>query len=176
MGETLTFVAVCATEPPQAECLAALEDPHVFVDEVLSLARIAALEACDEEWIAFVDGDVVVEPSWRVPPVGDDVAVVSGPLRGEFATHGVGAETFHGGNVAFRAPALRGVGGFWPARGHRFGRDWFSDEHEAQRELARAGWRAVFDEAMAARRLPSPGRLRRAARAGARRPRRGGPR
>jgi peptidoglycan/xylan/chitin deacetylase (PgdA/CDA1 family) len=173
----MTFVAVCATEQPRPECLAALTEPHVFVDEVLSLARNAALEACDEEWIAYVDGDVVVADGWAIPDVDDDVAVVSGPLTGDFATHGatkgsdpnVALTTFHGGNVAFRAPALRGVGGFWPARGHRFARDWFSEEHEAQRELARAGWRAVFDERMAARRLPSRGRLRRAARAGARR-------
>ena len=173
----MTFIAVCATEQPRPECLAALSEPHVFVDEVLSLARNAALEACDEEWIAYLDGDVVVSDGWDVPEVEDDVAVVSGPLEGAFATHGttkgsdpnVALSTFHGGNVAFRAPALRGVGGFWPARGHRFARDWFSEEHEAQRELARAGWRAVFDERMAARRLPSRGRLRRAARAGARR-------
>jgi peptidoglycan/xylan/chitin deacetylase (PgdA/CDA1 family) len=172
----MTFIAVCATLPPAPQCLAALPDAHVFVDEVLSVARNAALEACDDEWIAYVDGDVVVADGWAVPEVEDDVAVVSGPLSGDFATHttkgsdpNVALSTFHGGNVAFRAPALRGVGGFWPARGHRFGRDWFSEEHEAQRELARAGWRSVFDERMAARRLPSRGRLRRAARAGARR-------
>jgi peptidoglycan/xylan/chitin deacetylase (PgdA/CDA1 family) len=156
----------------------------VFVDEVLSVARNAALEACDQEWIAYVDGDVVVSEGWAVPDVDDDVAVVSGPLTGDFATHGatlgsdpnVALPTFHGGNVAFRAPALRGVGGFWPARGHRFARDWFSEEHEAQRELHRAGWRSHFDERMAARRLPSRGRLRRAARAGARRQLLGEPR
>lgn len=172
----MTFVAVCATQAPAAACLAALPTATVFVDDVLSVARNAALEACDEEWIAYVDGDVVVEHGWRVPTVAEDVAVVSGPLRGPFATHDASAVTFHGGNVAFRAPALRGVGGFWPARGHRFARDWFSEEHEAQRELQRAGWRAVFDERMAARRLSSPGRLRRAARAGARRQLLGEPR
>jgi peptidoglycan/xylan/chitin deacetylase (PgdA/CDA1 family) len=172
----MTFIAVCATEQPRPECLAALPGAHVFVDEVLSLARNAALAACGEEWIAYVDGDVVVDPGWTVPEVEDDVAVLSGPLRGEFAAHDAGVQTFHGGNVAFRAPALRGVGGFWPARGHRFARDWFSEEHEAQRELARAGWRAEFDARMAARRLPSRGRLRRAARTGARRQLLGEPR
>jgi len=165
----VTFVAVCATSAPAPECLAALPDAHVFVDEVLAIARNAALEACDEEWIAYVDGDVVVSDGWAVPEVDDDVAVISGPLQGDFATHDAGAETFQGGDVAFRAPALRGVGGFWPARGHRFGRDWFSEEHLAQRELYAAGWRSVFDDRMAARRLPSRGRLRRAARSGARR-------
>jgi peptidoglycan/xylan/chitin deacetylase (PgdA/CDA1 family) len=172
----MTFIAVCGTEAPAPECLAALPDAHVFVDGVLSVARNAALVACDEEWIAYVDGDVVVEPGWHVPTVDADVAVVSGPLSGGFAAHDAQADTFHGGNVAIRAPALRGVGGFWPARGHRFARDWFSEEHEAQRELARAGWRSVFDERMAARRLPSGGRLRRAARGGARRQLLGEPR
>jgi peptidoglycan/xylan/chitin deacetylase (PgdA/CDA1 family) len=61
--------------------------------------------------------------------------------------------TFHGGNVSFRAAAIRAVGGFWPARGHRDGRDWFSEEHEAQRELARAGWRAAYLPAAAATRI-----------------------
>jgi len=66
-------------------------------------------------------------------------------------------ETFHAGNVSFRAAAVRGAGGFWPARGHLWhGRDWFADEHETQRELARAGWRARWvPEARATRLLPS---------------------
>jgi peptidoglycan/xylan/chitin deacetylase (PgdA/CDA1 family) len=172
----VTFVAICATSAPARECLAALPDAHVFVDEVLAVARNAALAGCDEEWIAYVDGDVVVANGWTVPDVDDGVAVISGPLQGDFATHDAGAETFQGGNVAFRAPALRGVGGFWPARGHRFARDWFSEEHLAQRELYSAGWRSVFDERMTARRLPARGRLLRAARWGARRQLLGEPR
>ena len=52
--------------------------------------------------------------------------------------------TFHGGNISFRAAALRGVGGFWPARGHPGLRDWFGEEHRAQHELARAGWSAAW--------------------------------
>jgi peptidoglycan/xylan/chitin deacetylase (PgdA/CDA1 family) len=89
-------------------------------------------------------------------------------LTGPFGTHHEGSRTFHAGNVAFRAAALRGVGGFWPARGHEHGRDWFSEEHEAQRELFRAGWKKAWAPEMAARRAPSA-RLRRAARFGARR-------
>src|SRR3954454_19756580 len=180
VGQTLTFVAICATQAPAPECLAALPDAQVFVDEVVAVARNAALEACDEEWIAYVDGDVVVADGWTVPDVDDNVAVASGPLTGDFATHAtpgtVPGMTFHGGNVAFRAPALRGVGGVWAGRGERFGRDWLSEEHLAQRELAQAGWRSLFDERMAARRLPSRGRLRRAARYGARRQLLGEPR
>jgi peptidoglycan/xylan/chitin deacetylase (PgdA/CDA1 family) len=87
---------------------------------------------------------------------------LSDDLLDAFATLDLGHEpaavdgherTFHGGNVSFRASPLRAVGGFWPARGHRDGRDWFSEEHEAQRELARAGWRAAYAPGAAAVRL-----------------------
>lgn len=47
--------------------------------------------------------------------------------------------TAYGANVSFRCGPLRAVGGFDPAFGHRPGRDWFSEEDEAQRALARAG-------------------------------------
>jgi peptidoglycan/xylan/chitin deacetylase (PgdA/CDA1 family) len=114
--------------------------------------------------------------TWRNAP--EALACVGGPLRpvfvrgrpswlsddllDAFATLDFGGEpmevdgherTFHAGNVSFRASALRAVGGFWPARGHRDGRDWFSDEHEAQRELARAGWRAAYAPGVAAMRI-----------------------
>jgi hypothetical protein len=48
--------------------------------------------------------------------------------------------TVYGANVSFRCGPLRRVGGFDPAFGHRGGRIWFSEEDEAQRALARAGW------------------------------------
>ena len=64
--------------------------------------------------------------------------------------------TFHAGNVSFRASALRGVGGFWPARGHPGLRDWFGEEHRAQHELARAGWRAARAPGAAAARRIGP--------------------
>jgi peptidoglycan/xylan/chitin deacetylase (PgdA/CDA1 family) len=68
--------------------------------------------------------------------------------------------TFHGGNISFRATALRGVGGFWPARGHPGLRDWYGEEHRAQHELARAGWSAAWAPgASAARRIEGVGPL-----------------
>ena len=108
---------------------------------------------------------------------------LSDDLVDAFATLDLGVEpalvdarvrTFHAGNVSFRADALRAVGGFWPARGHRDGRDWFSEEHEAQRDLARAGWSAAYvPGAAAARIVTSDARrwvvLRRRLRYGARR-------
>src|SRR5581483_8516568 len=50
----------------------------------------------------------------------------------------------------------RGVGGFWPARGHPAARDWFSDEHHAQREMVRSGWRLEFAADAAVERLIEP--------------------
>ena len=84
--------------------------------------------------------------------------------------------TYPGGNVAFRAAALRGAGGFWPARGDPDQRDWFSEEHEAQRELARIGWASAWVPAW--RRAAWDGRppLRQRLRAGARRQAVGEPR
>jgi peptidoglycan/xylan/chitin deacetylase (PgdA/CDA1 family) len=169
-----------------------------------SMARNRALAACDAEVLALVEDDVIVEPGWFEALVTawtaeDGLACVGGPLRpafpggapdwvsddllDAFATLDLGAEpipvdarerTFHGGNVSFRASALRAVGGFWPARGHQDGRDWFSEEHEAQRELARAGWRALYlPEAAAVRVVRGDARrrvvLRRRLRYGARR-------
>ena len=46
--------------------------------------------------------------------------------------------------MTFRAGALRVVGGFDPAWGHRGPRVWFSEEDEAQRALARAGGRIRY--------------------------------
>ena len=80
-------------------------------------------------------------------PPADGAAGVPVPVDAE-------KRTFHSGNIAFRVTALRGVGGFWPAHGRPGLRDWFGEEHLAQRELARAGWRAAWlHEAHAARRI-----------------------
>jgi cellulose synthase/poly-beta-1,6-N-acetylglucosamine synthase-like glycosyltransferase len=115
----------------------------------------------DPGWLEALAG------AWSA--AGDALGCVGGPLRAAFpsgrprcllgdlldafATLDLGnapiavhthERTFHGWNVSFRTSGLRMVGRFWPARGHSDGRDWFSEEHEAQRELARAGWRAAY--------------------------------
>jgi cellulose synthase/poly-beta-1,6-N-acetylglucosamine synthase-like glycosyltransferase len=101
-------------------------------------------------------------PDGRPPWLGDGLLSV-------FALHELGSEerdvdpsqdTFHAGNVAFRAAALRGVGGFWPSRGHPDARDWFSEIHHAQRELAQAGWRSRYLPGAEAHRIV-PGDIRR---------------
>jgi peptidoglycan/xylan/chitin deacetylase (PgdA/CDA1 family) len=143
--------------------------------EVLALVEDDV--AVDTGWLrALHDG-------WhRVP---DDLAVVGGPLRVGFVGERPGwfgsgldaaltaldlgdaaldldlaGRTLHGGNVSFRADALRGVGAFWPARGHADGRDWFSDEHHAQHALAAHGWRGRYEPGLAAVRLVLAAKLR----------------
>jgi peptidoglycan/xylan/chitin deacetylase (PgdA/CDA1 family) len=137
-----------------AEVLALVED-DVAVEPGWFEALVATWTSADEA-LACVGGPLRAvfdrgRPGWlsddlldafATLDLGDEAAVVDGQER-----------TYHGGNVSFRAGALRAVGGFWPARGHPDGRDWFSDEHEAQRELARAGWRAAYVPEAAAVRI-----------------------
>lgn len=129
-----------------------------------AVARNDALAACDGDVLVLLEPDVeptagwrdALQAAWDAAP--ERVAVIAGPLRarvvgsrpawlndaalGAFGLHDEAADTWHGGNVSFRADALRGVGGFWPARGWPGQHDWFGDEHHAQRELRAAGWDA----------------------------------
>jgi peptidoglycan/xylan/chitin deacetylase (PgdA/CDA1 family) len=158
-----------------ADALALVED-DVAVEQGWFDALVTTWMGADEA-LACAGGPVrVALPGGRPGWLSDD-------LVDAFGTLDLGAEatpvdarrrTFHGGNVSFRTSALRAVGGFWPSRGHRDGRDWFSEEHEAQRELARAGWRAAYVPEAAAARIVGPevsrrGVLRRRLRYGARR-------
>lgn len=137
-----------------AEVLALVED-----DVVVEPGWIEALAAA---WSAGGDALACVGGPLRASFPGGRPEWLSDDLLDAFATLDLGDEpvtvdarerTFHGGNVSFRTSALRAVGGFWPARGHGDGRDWFSEEHEAQRELARAGWRAAYVPEAAAVRI-----------------------
>ena len=144
-------------------------------------ARNEALAGCRSEVLALVDDDVEVVEGWLEAlletwsgPGAAELACAGGPLGAEFVggrpswlgdallpalgvDTGVpgGERTFYGGNVSFRAAALRGVGGFWPARGVPGLRDRFGEEHRAQHELARAGWSSAF--------VPGAGAVRRIA-------------
>ena len=134
----------------------------VIGDDGPAMARNRALAACDDEVLALLEDDVVPAPGWLEAleaawaTADPDIAVIGGPLDGAPRVDGPAA-TYPGGNVSFRAAALRGAGGFWPARGHPDQRDWFSEEHEAQRELQRMGWRSAFAPGAAVRRTARPG-------------------
>jgi peptidoglycan/xylan/chitin deacetylase (PgdA/CDA1 family) len=182
----LVDVAVCvrAGSPTTSACLDALKNggvqPLIFTaprGQGLALARNQALAATRAEVLAFVDDDIAVAPAWiealrrawRDAP--EDRGWLGGPITATFTgprprwlmdpllgVLGVatGGDTFHGGNVSFRAEALRGIGGFWPARGRPDLHDWFSEEHHAQHELAAAGWTGACEpEAKVARILQS---------------------
>jgi len=158
------------------EVLAFVED-DVAVASGWLRALQEAWEAPGADGVGCVGGPLSVaapgRPSWLTDGLLGALAV--GPALGAVPRDvDPGRETFHAGNVSFRTAALRGAGGFWPARGHLWhGRDWFADEHETQRELGRAGWRARWaPDAEASRLLPPELRpsavLRRRGRYGAR--------
>jgi peptidoglycan/xylan/chitin deacetylase (PgdA/CDA1 family) len=186
MSASLHVAVIARPGAPLEACLAALAAAGVAAPAIvdadergLAVARNRALQECDGDVLALLEDDVAVAPNWRAAleaawaAADERLACVGGPLRAGFSAgrppwfsdallgvlgiHDERAETFHAGNVSFRAAALRGVGGFWPARGHPDGRDWFSDEHEAQRELRRAGWASTFAAGAAATRLAPAG-------------------
>jgi peptidoglycan/xylan/chitin deacetylase (PgdA/CDA1 family) len=157
-------------------------------------ARNRALDlAVESDIMVLVDHDVRVDPGWgaavRDAFVDARVGVAGGPLRGADAPAWLDAEShaevlglhdgdprrsgpFPGGNVAFRVAALRGVGGFFPARGHVDAGDTVGEDRRAQRELANVGWKIVVAPGMSAARDLSALRpaelLRRRAQTGAR--------
>jgi Glycosyltransferase like family 2 len=164
-----------------ADVLALVEDDVAV--EPSWLEALAHAWASADETLACVGGPLRAafprgRPGWLSDDLLDAFATLD--LGDEPAGVDAREQTFHGGNVSFRTSALRAIGGFWPARGHRDGRDWFSEEHEAQRELARAGWRVAYvPDAVAIRIVDRDARrrvvLRRRLRYGARRALIGGP-
>ena len=105
----------------------------------------------------------------RWDEAGADVACIGGPIRPRFAvppppwfSDGIAhvltlldrgdevrdldprVEAVYGANVSFQAGPLRRVGGFDPGLGHATGRVHFGEEDEAQRALARLGYRTRY--------------------------------
>jgi len=136
-------------------------------------ARNAALDlAAGSDIMALVDHDVRVDPGWLAAVAAafadPRAGAAGGPLRaagtpawlvGDHAEvlglhDGDPARSgpFPGGNVAFRVAALRGVGGFFPARGHVAAQDTVGEDRRAQRELQEAGWALVAAPGMSAAR------------------------
>jgi peptidoglycan/xylan/chitin deacetylase (PgdA/CDA1 family) len=169
--------------------MVALERPGAW-----AAARNRALDlAAGSDIMALVEHDVRVDPGWGAAlreAFADPLAgAAGGPLRAAGAPAWLVADEhaevlglhdgdpersgpFPGGNVAFRVAALRGVGGFFPARGHAAARDSVGEDRHAQRELLDAGWRLVAAPGMAAVRdlasLRPAELLRRRAQTGAR--------
>lgn len=166
----------------------ALEQPGAW-----AAARNRALDlAAESDIMALVEHDVQVDSDWgaavRDAFADARVGVAGGPLRAVNAPRWLGGDhaevlglhdgdpgrsgPFPGGNVAFRVTALRGVGGFFPARGHAAARDSVGEDRHAQRQLQDAGWKVIAAPEMSAARDLSSLRpaelLRRRAQTGAR--------
>jgi GT2 family glycosyltransferase len=115
----------------------------------------------DDGWLA------ALERAWA--EAGDDVACIGGPIRPRYAVEPPGwlsapilpaltlldlgreardldpfETTVYGANVSFRSAPLRAAGGFDPAFGHSGSHVFFSEEDEAQRALARLGYRVRY--------------------------------
>src|SRR5205823_14720945 len=74
-----------------------------------------------------------------------------------------GVTTVFGANISFAVDPLRAAGGFDPAFGHSGTRVWFSEEDEAQRALARAGYRILYAPGVAVEHVIPASRLTRRA-------------
>jgi peptidoglycan/xylan/chitin deacetylase (PgdA/CDA1 family) len=171
-------VAVCVAggSEPAPEAVAALGvRAEVVRAETVWQARRLALARCETEVLAFVDGDVVVPAGWMErleaawSEASQEIAAIGGPvrLRGEPSgavadTIDLGAEaldldplerTLIAGNLSFRRAPLLGAGGFAPPVDRRDARDWFAEEHEAQRQLGHWGWLTRWDPGLGAERL-----------------------
>ena len=153
----------------------------VTAEEGVWRARNRVLEETDADVVAFLDHDVAFEPGWLErlrsawAAAAPGIAAIGGPigpadagwLAGALALQDLGGErieldpaerTLHGGNLSFRTWQLAAIGGFKPQFDGREQRDWFSEEHEAQRELGRWGWRTVYEPALRAERVTAPRR------------------
>jgi len=141
-----------------AECRS---DVIAFVDDDVAVGRdwlealTTAWETADES-VACIGGPIATNvigerPAW----LSDEVARTLGSFTpgGEARAIPAADQTLFSGNLSFRSSALKGVGGFWPARGAGRVRDWCSEEHHAQRELERCGWIARYDPSLIAERI-----------------------
>jgi hypothetical protein len=90
-----------------------------------------------------------IRPRWSVAPP----AWVSGPILPALTLLDLGPQeqlldpettTVFGANISFAVGPLLEIGGFDPAYGHSGGRVFFSEEDEAQRALARRGYRVLY--------------------------------
>lgn len=129
-------------------------------DDVLAFVDDDALVAPD--WLERLGA------AWEAAP--ERVACIGGPIRARFegerpawlsdvllptltvldrGDHPLDLDptvaTVYGANISFRAGPLRTVGGFDPAFGHTGPRVGFSEEDEAQRALAAAGFGVRYD-------------------------------
>jgi GT2 family glycosyltransferase len=129
----------------RAELIAFVDDDAVVVEGWLDELRGRWLQAPAE--VACIGGPI--RPRFEAPPpawYSDEIAAALTVLdRGpEVLDLDPAAEAVYGANISFRVEALRRIGGFDPAFGHAGERVFFSEEDEAQRALARLGYRTRY--------------------------------
>jgi glucosyl-dolichyl phosphate glucuronosyltransferase len=128
-------------------------DALAFVDDD-ALVDNGWYEALERRWreapaeVACIGGPI--RPRW---PGGGPPAWISDPILPALTLLDLGpgvrdldphATTVYGANVSFRVAPLRRIGGFHPGFGHSGQRISFSEEDEAQRALARLGYRVRY--------------------------------
>ena len=128
-----------------AEVIAFVDDDAVPCDGWLAALRRRWQEAPAE--VACIGGPI--RPRFDGPPptwYSDEIAATLTVLdRGtEVRDLEPASEAVYGANISFRVGPLRRVGGFDPAFGHAGGSVFFSEEDEAQRALARLGFRIRY--------------------------------
>lgn len=144
------------------DVLAFVDDDAVVADGWWAALTSAWVAAAPQ--VACIGGPIrpryaVEPPHWLSPPLLPALTVLDhGP---EPLDLDPGATTVYGANISFRVSPLRDVGGFDPSFGHSGGRIWFAEEDEAQRALARAGWRVRYVPDAAVWHVIGPERLTR---------------
>jgi glycosyltransferase involved in cell wall biosynthesis len=149
----------------EGDVLAFVDDDAVVCEGWYEALRRRWEEA--EEDVACIGGPI--RPRW---PEGGPPAWVSPPLLPALTLLDLGEEsrdldpsvtTVYGANVSFRVEPLRRAGGFDPGFGHSGSRIFFSEEDEAQRALARLGYRIRYVPDAAVEHVIPPARLTRRA-------------
>jgi GT2 family glycosyltransferase len=98
-------------------------------------------------------------PAWVSEPLLPALTLLD--LGGERRELDVSVTTVYGANISFRVEPLRRAGGFDPAFGHSGARVFFAEEDEAQRALARLGFRTLYEPGAAVEHLIPASRLTR---------------
>ncbi len=166
----IVFSSSGAIATVRNEALAATRTSIIaFVDDDIAVERswltalTRAWEAADDD-VACIGGPIGLRfsgerPRWLSDQLAGQLGVDErGLSEGDVDPM---STTFFAGNVSFRCEALTGIGAFWPARGAERLRDWYSEEHHAQHELARCGWRTRYEPQLAANRIIDCDSLRR---------------
>src|SRR3954471_23157298 len=128
-----------------ADVLAFVDD-DVMVDPGWYSALVARWDEAPAD-VACIGGPI--RPRYSVPPppwFSDGIAHVLTLLDRGASVRDLdpAVEALYGANSSCRVEPLRQVGGFDPRLGHSGGRTFFAEEDEAQRALARLGYRVRY--------------------------------